>query len=169
MDSSGTRSESAGYSPTTTTHSAFRISGSSKRGGTVFGPFNQVGVGPDNSEFFATVFDTTVEFDYISSGRWGDVTSFNGYYIDDIFRTADEIVGVEVIGTTNFAFTQDRLSWTGDRILLDFGGLTFDPSSTLAISVTFVPSPPGTAFLGLGLIATRRRRCAEGPTARGQF
>ena len=128
-------------------------------GGTIFGPFNQLGSEPNINEYFATVHDTTVEFDFLYDAGWSEVVGgFNGCYIEDIFGTVDEILGVRVVSAIDYDFTQDRVVWSEDRILLNFEGLDFFETSSLVIAVDFVPSPSGTALLALCSATTLRRR-----------
>jgi hypothetical protein len=98
----------------------------------------------------------------LSNPTWG-ASTFNGIIFT--FSLPTGITGATVDASTTLAgFDGSRLSFTGDQILLNWQGLSYQSGQRVDIQFAFAPTPapepPTLALLGIALlgVAVARRR-----------
>lgn len=131
-------------------------------GGTVFTPpAFVVGPGQETDGSVEGVTNLLVDFDddtlnivletILDEPNWVD-TAFNGLIFTSVLP--HDIASATVDASTTMAgFDDSRVSFTSDRILVDWAGLSYVDGTTVKINFTFVPEPGGALLIGCGLIA----------------
>lgn len=109
----------------------------------------------------------TLLVNFFRTATWSNF-AFNGWILSDQMNSVDDITGVTINPATNLAsFNSSNIVFTADSITVNWAGLSWDPTTSLLLDVTFgsgVPEPStwGMMLLGFGGVgySMRRRRRA---------
>ncbi|MFT3685978.1 MAG: hypothetical protein QM783_13835 [Phycisphaerales bacterium] len=97
-----------------------------------------------------------IHFQY--DGGFFTPSDFNGIIWSDLTNNLPAITGVTVDPATNWVgFDASRVSWTADSFSVNLQGLNTNSQWTIVLNVA-TPTPGAAAVLGLGGLASVRRR-----------
>ena len=130
-------------------------------------------IGNTTNQVYSGYFDFTMDdssavIDFNTSVGWTSA-GFNGFTINDTNNVLPSFTGISLAQSTNAAFTSDRLSFSENRLAINWQGLQFDPSDTIRFNFTYagqigaVPEPASWALLiaGFGLVGGAMRSASR--------